>query len=75
MSKAIAKDLVELTPNPCGWERLLVLVLFVVAALSPVAGCYSGLSGPNALWPGAAMLTNQLIKRVQDRQALLSKMD
>ena len=75
MSKAIAKDVVELTLNPCGWERLLVLVLYAVAARSPVAGCYSGLSSPNALWLGAAMLTNQLIKRVQDRQALLSKMN
>ena len=40
-----------------------------------MAGCYYGLCCPNALWLGAALLIDQLIKKMPDSQVLLTKMN
>ena len=40
-----------------------------------VAGCYYGLCCPNALWLGAALLIDQLIKKVPDSRVLLTNMN
>ena len=40
-----------------------------------MAGCYYGLCCPNALWLGAALLIDQLIKKMPDSQVLLTNMN